>query len=78
MNTKAAAGKKKLEDLTPSERKGLGVATAVQFLLAGAALVDIWRRPEAQVRGSRGWWSAACAVNFVGPLSWFAFGRKKG
>lgn len=72
------AGKKKLEDLTPSERKGLGIATAIQFLLAGAALVDIWRRPQAQVRGSRGWWSAACAVNFVGPLSWFVFGRKKG
>ncbi|MBD7994906.1 PLDc_N domain-containing protein [Arthrobacter sp. Sa2CUA1] len=69
--------KKTFKDLTAEQKKGLGILSAVQFLLAGAALVDIWRRPRTEIRGSRAAWSAACAVNFVGPLSYFVFGRRR-
>ncbi|MBD8042362.1 PLDc_N domain-containing protein [Arthrobacter sp. Sa2BUA2] len=69
--------KTSLKDLSSEQKKGLGILSAVQFLLAGAALVDIWRRPRSEVRGSRAAWSAACAVNFVGPLSYFVFGRRR-
>ena len=69
--------KKSIKDLTAQQKKVVGVASTVQVLLAGLALADIWRRPAREVRGSRALWSAACAVNFIGPLSYFIFGRRK-
>ncbi|MBO0896871.1 MULTISPECIES: PLD nuclease N-terminal domain-containing protein [Arthrobacter] len=71
------ATKKSLKDLTSRQKKLVGVSATVQFALAGLALADIWRRPASEVRGSRALWSAACAVNFIGPLSYFIFGRRK-
>lgn len=68
---------KKITDLTAQQKKMVGVSAAVQFALAGLALADIWRRPASKIRGSRALWSAACAVNFIGPLSYFLFGRRK-
>ena len=71
------ARKKSLQDLTVQQKKAVGVSAAVQFVLAGLALADIWRRPASEVRGSRALWSAACAVNFIGPISYFLFGRRR-
>ena len=71
------ATKKSLQDLTSGQKKVVGFSAAVQFALAGLALADIWRRPAAEVRGPRVLWSAACAVNFAGPLAYFMFGRRK-
>jgi hypothetical protein len=34
------------------------------------------RRPGEQIRGSKKLWTAAAFVNFVGPLAYFAFGRR--
>jgi hypothetical protein len=36
------------------------------------------RRPSEQVRGSKKLWAVAALVNFVGPLAYFAFGRRPG
>ena len=66
-----------LSDLTADQKKGVGILSAVQFLLAGAALVDIWRRPGSEIQGSKVAWSAACAVNFIGPIAYFVFGRRR-
>jgi Phospholipase_D-nuclease N-terminal len=49
-----------------------------QTLLAAAALLDLRRRPSEQVRGSKRLWAVATLVNFVGPLAYFAFGRRRG
>jgi hypothetical protein len=38
--------------------------------------VDLAKRPKEQVRGSKPAWAALIAVNFVGPISYFAFGRR--
>ncbi len=69
---------KRWEKLSPRQRGGIVVAGAVQLALLSAALVDLWRRPRAQVRGSKRCWAAASFINFVGPLAYFAFGRKRG
>ena len=69
--------KRKLSDLTPGQKKSLGLAGVVQVGLALAALVDIWRKPADQVRGNRIAWSMACGINFFGPLAWFMFGRRR-
>ena len=69
--------KRRLSDLTPGQKKSLGFAGVVQVGLAVAALVDIWRRPAARVRGNRIAWSMACGINFLGPAAWFLFGRRR-
>ena len=50
----------------------------MQIGLLIAALVDIYRRPAEQVRGIKWAWTAVSFINFVGPVSYFAFGRKSG
>jgi hypothetical protein len=53
-------------------------AVVVQIGLLLAALSDIHRRPEGQIRGNKKWpWTLAAFVNFVGPVSYFLFGRKR-
>jgi hypothetical protein len=39
--------------------------------------VDLRRRPPDQVNGPKPLWVAISLVNFVGPLAYFAFGRKR-
>ena len=68
--------RKRWSDLTPGQQTAILVAVSVQISLAVTAWVDLARRPVAQVRGPKIAWAPAIAVNFVGPLSYFAFGRR--
>jgi hypothetical protein len=43
-----------------------------------AAQRDISRRPEAQINGPKAAWRAASFINFIGPMGYFIFGRKRG
>jgi len=56
------------------------IAAAIgEVVLKMAVLIDIRRRPASQIRGSKWMWLiAAVLVNSagVGPLSYFAFGRR--
>jgi hypothetical protein len=49
----------------------------VQVGLLVAALTDLRRRSAAQLRGSKSMWKMLSCVNFLGPLAYFAFGRKR-
>jgi hypothetical protein len=64
-------------DLTPRRRTAVFVAAAVQLSLAAAAWTDLASRAPAEVNGSRTTWAAVIAVNWVGPLAWFRWGRRK-
>lgn len=66
------------DEVSRRQRIRIVVAGGMQFALLGAALIDLWRRPGARVRGSKRWWVAASFVNFFGPLAYFAFGRRRG
>ncbi|MDO5735971.1 MAG: PLD nuclease N-terminal domain-containing protein [Propionibacteriaceae bacterium] len=68
--------KKKWRDFSTVERSVVIAASALELGLQGAALVDLYRRPTSDVRGRKGWWVAASFVNFVGPLAYFALGRR--
>jgi Phospholipase_D-nuclease N-terminal len=61
--------------MSPTRRIGMVMVALVQFALAGAAWVDLARRPSSQVRGPKWRWGLIIAVNFVGPLSYFRWGR---
>jgi Phospholipase_D-nuclease N-terminal len=52
-------------------------AAAAELSLKIAALIDIKRRPAELIRGPKALWRAAMVVNLIGPLSYFAFGRKR-
>lgn len=63
-------------DLTRTQRAGLGLLTAVQIGLLISAQVDLSRRSADQVNGPKPLWRALTFINFVGPLSYFAVGRR--
>jgi hypothetical protein len=65
-------------DLTPQQRRGVTAAGVAQVALFLAAVVSIHRTPEERVRGRKGGWYALSLVNWVGPIAWFAVGRRRG
>jgi len=69
--------RKQCSDLTDRQKTALLIAASVQLSLAATAWVDLARRPSGQVNGPKGAWAAAIAVNFVGPISYFAFGVRR-
>ena len=67
-------------DLSEGSRRLIIAAAIGEAVLKTAVLVDIRRRPASQIRGSKRMWIlAAVLVNSagVGPLSYFAFGRRR-
>ena len=64
-------------DLSGAQKRTIILSGVVQVGLLAAALVDIYRRPQEEIRGSRRAWTAVSFVNFVGPVSYFLFGRKR-
>jgi phospholipase D-like protein len=69
--------KKRWSDLSGEQRAAVGVVGAIQVGLLVTALRDLWRRPSEEVRGSKLLWVPLCFVNFIGPLAYLRFGRKR-
>lgn len=62
-------------ELSDRQRHWIVIGTIAQLSLLAAALVDLyWRAPE-DINGSRGAWTAAAFMNFVGPIAYFVRGR---
>ena len=71
---------KRWADLSQRTRRLIVVAGAVEGILKILALVDLTRRPSAQVRGGKAAWATAIVlVNSVGatPAAYLLFGRRK-
>jgi hypothetical protein len=64
-------------ELTTTQRRGIVLVGIVQVALLAAALFDIRRRSADQINGSKLLWTALAFVNFVGPIAYFLFGRKR-
>ena len=71
------ARKRSLRDLSPRQRAALAVVAAVQNGLLIAALVDLRKRPARKIRGDKRLWVAASFVSWIGPISYFTYGRKR-
>jgi hypothetical protein len=69
--------RKRWSDLKPEQRRGITVMGIVQVALLVAALIDLRRRPAEQINGKKALWTAAVFVNFIGPVSYFIWGRKR-
>lgn len=70
-------GTKRWSELSRRQRSFIAGATTVQLSLSAAALVDLQRRPSEQVKGPKRLWRMLAFVNFVGPIAYFLFGRRK-
>ncbi|MFG1647585.1 PLD nuclease N-terminal domain-containing protein [Amycolatopsis sp. NPDC049252] len=62
-------------DLPARQRTAIAIAGTVQLALAASAWWDLSRRTADQVRGPKWVWSWVIAVNFAGPIAYFAAGR---
>lgn len=67
---------RKWSELDDRQRAALLVMGSVQVSLAVAAWADLASRPASQVNGDKRRWAAIIAVNFIGPLSYFRWGRR--
>jgi hypothetical protein len=72
------ATKKKWSELSDRSRRLITVLGIVEGILLVATLVDIRRRPAEEIKGSKRMWTALAFVNIIGPIAYFAFGRRRG
>ena len=75
---KRCAKRTAFRDLSPWRQVLLLVLVALQLGLLAWAEVDIQRRQPNEVRGRKGWWRVLCLINFLGPVSYFRWGRRTG
>lgn len=64
------------DEMSAARKVLVMLLTSVQVSLAVSAWADLARRPAEQVVGSKRRWAAVIAVNFVGPILYFARGRR--
>ena len=71
--------RRRWSDLSEGQRRLIALGAVFEGVLKIAALVDIKRRPAAQIRGSKWVWATVVALaNSAGlvPLAYFRFGRR--
>ncbi len=68
---------KRWDDLSGAQKGAIVLSGMVQLGLLAAALMDIYRRPAGEIRDGKRLWAAAALINYVGPISYFLFGRKR-
>jgi hypothetical protein len=68
--------RKSWSDLSSRQRQTVVVVAAVETALTVAALVDLARRPAADVRGPKAAWAMGAFVQPVGPIAYFLAGRR--
>lgn len=71
------AKKQSWRELNSAQKSVLALAGVIEVLLLLAALLDLRRRPAEQIRGSKRVWTLVAFLNYVGPLAYFLFGRKR-
>ncbi|TFB50385.1 PLD nuclease N-terminal domain-containing protein [Cryobacterium tagatosivorans] len=65
------------KDMTAKQRTATLVAVSVQISLAATAWADLARSPAERVNGPKGVWAAIIGVNFLGPIAYFIWGRRR-
>ncbi len=70
------ATKKQWSDFSGGQRAAILLGSAIEVILTSVALVDLARRPPAQVRGPKPLWALGCIVQPVGPIAYLAVGRR--
>ncbi len=69
--------KKQWKDLSQTQRMAILLLGTLQVSLLAAALWDIYHRDQAEIDGSKAMWTAVSFFNFIGPIVYFVYGRKR-
>jgi hypothetical protein len=69
--------KRRWAEMSTPQKAAVVLGGTVQIALALAAWFDLARRPAAQVKGPKARWVGIIGINFVGPIAYFAFGRRR-
>lgn len=69
---------KRWSELSGTQRAAILVAASIELALTATALVDLVRRPAAEVRGPKGLWALGVFVQPVGPIAYLTYGRHRG
>ncbi|WP_401000177.1 PLD nuclease N-terminal domain-containing protein [Agromyces sp. GXQ0307] len=67
---------KQWSDLSRGQQVRGIVTGVIQLALATAAWTDLAKRDADDVNGRKWIWAIVIAVNFIGPISYFLFGRR--
>lgn len=73
-----SAKKQRWSELSPKQRRAIVTLGVAQVSFQLASLLDLRRRPADEIRGSKRLWAAASFINWLGPLAYFAYGRRRG
>jgi Phospholipase_D-nuclease N-terminal len=68
---------KQWNDLSDTQKRGIVLVGVLQLMLLAAALIDIRRRNVDMINGSKRVWRMVVFINFIGPIAYFLFGRKR-
>ncbi|MCW2794046.1 MAG: hypothetical protein JWO76_3144 [Nocardioides sp.] len=63
-------------DLTATQQRAICAAGAAEVVVTSLALRDLVRRPTREIRGPKAVWVLAFLVQPVGPIAYFALGRR--
>jgi hypothetical protein len=69
--------KKKWKDFSGAQKVATILVGIVQLTLLVAAQVDIQKRAPQEINGNKNAWRLLAFVNFIGPIAYFLFGRKR-
>ena len=64
------------KDLSGKRKTGMVIVGLAQVALTAAAYRDLAKRPADEIEGTKLAWGIALLVNWIGPLTYFAKGRK--
>lgn len=68
--------KQKWSDLTTMQKRAIGVGGALEAVMTLAALRDLASRRDDEVRGPKAAWVLAFVIQPIGPIAYFAAGRR--
>jgi hypothetical protein len=68
--------KKRWADFSAAQKTGIIILGTLQISLLAAGLWDLAHRKAEEVRGDRRFWAGFMFVNWIGPIAYFACGRK--
>lgn len=68
---------KKWSEMNRAQKIAISIMGSIQIGLLLAALLDIRRRAPVEINGSKRLWTALAFVNFIGPIAYFVWGRKR-
>ena len=71
------AGQLTWKEMSPSAKGGPGAVGSAPVALMLAAQRDISRRPAELINGPKAAWRVGALINFIGPMGYFVFGRKR-